>query len=73
MIPVAKSFQHYPLKTKAFYYRILWLAWLNLEAYNKGLITHRLCDSETKPTELDELNWQIFVAKVPYFKQELGV
>ena len=73
MNPVAKTFRHYPLKTKAFYYRVLWPLWLNLEAYKKGLVSHRLCDNESKPTDIDELNWKIFLAKIPHIKQELGV
>lgn len=73
MMPWGQPFKHYPLKTRAFYDRILFLACLNLEAYNRGLVSHRVSDNEKKPTEIDELNWQIFIAKIPHIKAELGV
>lgn len=52
----------YPLKERAFYNRIFWLALLNIEAYNRGYFDVLLSDTD------DVYTFARFIEKIPDIK-----
>jgi hypothetical protein len=61
------AFEGYPLKTRAFYNRILWMMWLNLEATRHGYFDVLLSDTE------DPFTWFRFVEAIPDIKLWLDI
>jgi hypothetical protein len=57
----------FPLKTRAFYNRIFWLMWLNLEAYRHGYFDVLLSETE------DPITWFRFVEAIPNIKLWLAI
>lgn len=67
MLQMSETLIGYPLSTRAFYNRIFWLMWLNIEAVRHGYFEVLLSDTD------DIYTWTRFVDKIPDIKLWLDI
>lgn len=60
-------FDGYPAKTRDFYSKIVWMMWLNAEAYKRGYFDTLLSDTD------DIFSWFRFVEMLPDIKMWMAI